>query len=369
MNPIIPDEILPRENAVSLYTAKPLLIFLRGIFVLLCMQMYPIQVFALDAVSEAEGIQEKIEALGLLELYTRPDSIPFPDDNPYSDAKRDLGKALFFDPRLSKENNMSCASCHNPSFAWEDAQQTSMGTPMQRLGRHTPTILNLAWGELFFWDGRAETLEEQALGPIAADVEMAQSYDELIKELNAIPRYVQMFSDVFPEDGLTMENIGKAIATYERTIVSATAPFDRWVQGEKEAISAAAKRGFLLFNTKAKCVDCHEGWNFTDSGFHDIGIKGDDLGRYTHLEIDALKHAFKTPGLRNIVERAPYMHDGSVHTLKDVIDHYDTGFIDRPSLSESMVKLNLNDTEKADLIAFLRTLSSKDAPVTLPILP
>lgn len=303
------------------------------------------------------------------ENYQRPTDIPFPEENPHSDAKAELGKMLFFDPRLSRENNLTCASCHNPSFAWEDAQPTSVGTPMSRLGRHTPTVLNLAWGELFFWDGRAESLEEQALGPIQAGGEMAQDMGELLWELQAVPGYVEIFEHVFPKEGITEENIGKAIATYERTLISAEAPFDRWVKGDEAAISDGAKRGFNLFNTKAKCVSCHEGWNFTDWGFHDIGLGDQDEGRYEILDFDALKHAFKTPGLRNIVERAPYMHDGSLKTLEEVIDHYNDGFVNRPSLSTEMKRLGLSETEKSDLIAFLQTLSSEDPAVTLPKLP
>jgi len=303
------------------------------------------------------------------DAYKRPSSIPFPEENPYGAEKAELGKQLFFDPRLSRENNLTCGSCHNPSFAWEDAQATSVGTPMSRLGRHTPTVLNLAWGEIFFWDGRAETLEEQALGPIQAGGEMAQDMDLLIHELKAVPGYVESFEDVFPGEGVTPENIGKAIATYERTIVSAQAPFDAWVEGDEDAITDAAKRGFELFNTKAKCVACHDGWNFTDWGFHDIGLDDRDEGRFEVLEIDALKHSFKTPGLRNIVERAPYMHDGSLKTLEEVVDHYNDGFNARPSLSPEMVQLNLTEDEKSDLVAFLRTLSSDDPEVSLPKLP
>lgn len=301
--------------------------------------------------------------------YKRPADIPFPEENPYSSAKAELGKQLFFDPRLSHENNLTCGSCHNPSFAWEDAQTTSVGTPMSRLGRHTPTVLNMAWGELYFWDGRAETLEEQALGPIQAGGEMAQDLGELLAELKAIPGYVSAFEEAFPAEGITPENIGKAIATYERTIVSAEAPFDRWINGDETAISSAAKRGFALFNTKAKCATCHEGWNFTDWGFHDIGLGDSDEGRYEVLDFESLKHAFKTPGLRNIVERAPYMHDGSLKSLEDVIDHYNDGFIERPSLSSNMQRLDLTSDEKSDLVAFLETLSSNDPAVTLPKLP
>ncbi|WP_262694713.1 cytochrome-c peroxidase [Kordiimonas aquimaris] len=301
--------------------------------------------------------------------FKRPTDIPFPEENGYTDAKAVLGKMLFFDPRLSRENNITCASCHNPSFAWEDAQTTSVGTPMSRLGRHTPTVLNLAWGELFFWDGRSESLEEQALGPIQAGGEMAQDLDLLIAELKAVSGYVDMFEAAFPREGITAENIGKAIATYERTIVSAKAPFDHWIEGDENAINAAAKRGFELFNTKAKCASCHDGWNFTDWSFHDIGLGDADEGRYEVLDIDVLKHSFKTPGLRNINERAPYMHNGSLATLEEVVEHYDSGFVKRASLSSEMQELNLTKGEKHDLVAFIKTLSSNDPQVSLPKLP
>ncbi len=317
-----------------------------------------------------QGAQSQQADDALRALYQRPDAVPYPEDNPYSDAKAHLGKLLFFDPRLSGENNLSCASCHNPSFSWEDGQKTSVGVPMTRLGRHTPTVLNLAWGELFFWDGRAESLEEQALGPIASSVEMAQDLDQLVGKLQAIDGYSDLFEKAFPGTGITLENVGAAIATYERTIVSATAPFDRWIAGDESAISDAAKRGFALFNGKANCVACHEGWNFTDWGFHDIGLPDDqDLGRYEQLDIASLKHAFKTPGLRNIVERAPYMHDGSIRTLEAVVQHYNHGFVQRETVSESIFALGLTDDEVADLVAFLHTLSSDDPAVTYPKLP
>lgn len=321
------------------------------------------------AITVASFSYQAVAEVDYRENYHRPSEIPFPEENPYTAEKAELGKMLFFDPRLSRENNITCGSCHNPSFAWEDAQPTSVGTPMSRLGRHTPTVLNLAWGEIYFWDGRAETLEEQALGPIQAGGEMAQDLPGLLTELKAVPGYVELFNATFPDEGITEENIGKAIATYERTIVSAEAPFDRWVAGDETAINEAAKRGFTLFNTKARCSSCHDGWNFTDWGFHDIGIGDADEGRYEVLDIEALKHTFKTPGLRNIVERAPYMHNGGMQTLMEVVDHYNDGFVNRPSLSSEMQKLDLTHTEKVDLVEFLQTLSSNDPAVSLPKLP
>lgn len=312
--------------------------------------------------------QAQLEALR--KSYRRPTEIPFPADNPYTERKAELGKMLFFDPRLSGSNLISCASCHNPSFAWEDAQPTGAGNEMNRLGRHTPTILNLAWGELFFWDGRAESLEEQALGPIQADVEMAQPIDTLIAELDAIPGYRAIFEEVFPGEGVTADNIAKAIATYERTVVSAQAPFDKWIEGDENAISDSAKRGFVVFNTKANCNACHSGWNFTDDSFHDIGLETEDIGRAGIVpEIPEFKHNFKTPGLRNIVQRAPYMHNGSLTNLYDVVDHYADGFVKRPTLSDDVIPFQLSSAEREDLVQFLQTLTSPDEPVALPLLP
>ena len=301
--------------------------------------------------------------------YRRPDRIPFPEENPYSEIKAELGKMLFFDPRLSGSNLISCGTCHNPSFGWEDNQATGTGQGMGKLGRHTPTILNLAWGELFMWDGRADSLEEQALGPIQADVEMAQNLDALLEELAAIDGYVALFEQAFPGEGITEETLGMAIATYERTIVSNLAPFDRWIAGDDSAIDDSAQRGFVLFNTKANCVACHSTWTFTDHSFHDIGLPSDDPGRSEIVGMPEFKHSFKTPGLRNIVERAPYMHDGSLTTLRQVVDHYADGFVERPTLSSDMQRLDLSDAEREDLVAFMRTLSSLDDPVDIPVLP
>ncbi len=335
--------------------------------IVVCGSVFSLALAGSDDQSDAHA--DKAQLHKLIADYQRPASIPFPEDNPYSDAKSELGKMLFFDPRLSVSNLISCATCHNPSFAWEDAQPLGSGDKMGQLGRHTPTILNLAWSEVFFWDGRADSLEEQALGPIAAAAEMAQPLDELVDELNAIEGYKTAFEAAFPGEGISEDNIAMAIATFERTVVSNLSAFDRWVRGDGQAISASAQRGFVVFNKKARCANCHSGWNFTDDSFHDIGLASDDPGRSEVLGGDILKHAFKTPGLRNIVERAPYMHDGSLQTLSEVVDHYDNGFVERDSLSEEMQQLGLTGDEKTDLIAFLKTLSSNDDPIDLPVLP
>jgi cytochrome c peroxidase len=302
--------------------------------------------------------------------YKRPTTIPFPKENPYTPEKLALGKRLYFDTRLSGGNLLSCASCHSPAFGWGDGLDKGVGHGMLRLNRRSPTILNAAWGEVFMWDGRAATLEEQALGPIQADVEMNLPLDRLMARLAAIAEYTPLFAAAFPNEEMSPQTIAKAIATYERMVISAQAPFDAWIEGDEGAISEGAKRGFTLFNTKARCSSCHSGWNFTEDSFHDIGLPDSDIGRGKFLpQVEKMRHAFKTPGLREIERRGPYMHDGSLATLEAVIDHYDRGGEDRPSKSVLMRPLGLTQQEKSDLVAFMRTLSSSLDPTTVPILP
>jgi cytochrome c peroxidase len=303
--------------------------------------------------------------------YVRPTEIPFPAENAYSPAKAELGKTLFFDPRLSRSGVQACVSCHNPSFGWEDGQKTAVGENMLSLARNSPTIINRAWGEIFFWDGRADSLEAQAVGPIQAPGEMNTPMDVLIDRLKGISGYQKKFDEVFPGQGITEKNIAASIATFERTIVSAEAPFDRWVAGDEKAIGDDAKRGFVLFNTKANCAACHSGWTFTDDSFHDIGLAAtDDIGRAKIVPgVPELQYAFKTPGLRNIDQRAPYMHDGSVATLEEVVRHYVEGGQQRQSPDPDMKPIALDDQEVKDLVAFMQTLTGPDRPMTLPVLP
>lgn len=311
------------------------------------------------------------EISAMKKLYERPTQIPFPASNAYTPAKAELGKTLFFDPRLSRSGVQACVSCHNPSFGWEDGQKTAVGENMLSLARNSPTIINRAWGEIFFWDGRAESLEQQATGPITAAGEMNTPMDVLIERLKAISGYQKKFEQVFPGQGITEQNIAASIATFERTIVSAESPFDRWVAGDDKAIADEAKRGFVLFNTKAQCSTCHSGWTFTDDSFRDIGLPAtDDIGRAKIVEgVPELQYAFKTPGLRNIDQRAPYMHDGSMASLDDVVRHYVEGGAQRPSLDPDLKPIPLNDQEAKDLVAFMRTLTGQDRPMTLPVLP
>lgn len=303
-------------------------------------------------------------------LYRRPASIPFPKANPYTVEKVTLGKKLYFDTRLSAANLLSCASCHSPAYGWGDGQPKGVGHGMKQLGRRSPTIVNAAFGQIFMWDGRASSLEQQALGPIQTDVEMNLPIDQLIEKLKSISEYAPLFQAAFPKEGLAPESIAKAIATYERTVVSGRAPFDAWIEGDEKAISEAAKRGFALFNAKASCANCHSGWNLTDDSFHDTGLADADIGRGKFLPgVVLMGHAFKTPGLREIARRGPYMHDGSLSTLDAVVDHYSNGGISRPSRSDQVKSLGLAKQEKDDLVAFMRTMTSDMEPTAFPALP
>lgn len=303
--------------------------------------------------------------------FQRNLEIEYPDDNLPNVARQELGKTLFFDPRLSRSGGQSCASCHNPAFAWGDGLPVGVGDHLKPLGRRSPSILNLAWGEPLMWDGRAETLEEQALGPMQADVEMNMDLESIVARLESNVGYGEMFARAFDGDAtITPDKIARAIAAFERTIVSGMAPFDEWVEGKEDAISAEAKHGFQLFVGKANCASCHDGWRFTDDSFHDIGLPDDDVGRGAFFEgVVALQYAFKTPGLRNINQRSPYMHDGQITSLRDVIVHYNEGGIERASRSSEIYPLNLNDAEIDALVAFLNTLTSADPGVTIPVLP
>lgn len=305
--------------------------------------------------------------------YLPPAAVPEPEDNATTPARVELGKNLFFDPRLSSSNWISCATCHNPALGWSDGLPTATGHDMHTLARATPTVLNTGYNTFQFWDGRAKTLEEQAVGPIQAGGEMNQNMEELVKELSAIKGYVAMFEKAYPGAGISEETIGKAIAAFERTVISTEAPFDRWLKGDEKAISAEAKRGFDLFEGKARCSICHQGFNFTDNGFHNLGLKTNgelDLGRYNVRKVKVLRGAFKTPTLRDVTQTGPYMHNGMYKTLEEVIEHYNRGGDDKTDLSPNMQPLNLTAQEKADLVAFMKSLTSTNPmQVTIPVLP
>jgi cytochrome c peroxidase len=298
--------------------------------------------------------------------------VEHPVDNPMTPEKVELGKMLYFDTRLSGTERVSCATCHNPSFGWGEGVALSVGVGDQLLGRHSPTVLNAAYYTHQFWDGRAATLEEQAKGPITSKVEMNADPDVVVKRLQGIPDYAERFQQVFGEP-VSFDNIAKAIATYERTVVRGDSAFDRWAAGDDAAMSEEAKRGYQLYTTKALCITCHSGPNFSDSKFHNIGVKGSgttDKGRFDVTKNPADLGAFKTPTVRNAALTAPYMHDGSIATLEELVEHYDKGGEAVPNKSPLMVPLKLTAQEKADLVAFMKALTGAPmADQTLPELP
>lgn len=297
-----------------------------------------------------------------------------PSDNPVTKAKVELGKQLYFEPRLSRDNTISCASCHDPEKGWSNGEQFATGFNKQVGGRNSPTVLNTGFQRFQFWDGRAGSLEEQALGPIQNPIEMNLTLEEAVERLKAIPAYRKQFQEVFGTD-VTAEGIGKAIAAFERTVISADAPYDKFKAGDMTALSEHAARGMKLFFGKANCSACHSGPNFTDNAFHNLGVNIDaanpDLGRFVVSKQEGDRGAFKTPTLREIARSGPYMHDGSHATLEEVVNYYDKGGTPNPQLDEEIFPLKLTDEEKKDLVVFLKeALSSSTYPkVDPPKLP
>ena len=312
-------------------------------------------------------------------------NIRIPDENPLTAGKIELGKMLYFDARLSRDNTISCASCHDPKQGWSNGERFATGVDGQVGGRSAPTIINAAHlnagSARFtkvpqFWDGRAEDLEGQALGPIQNPIEMDLSLEEAVAKLNKIAGYREKFQEVFGTD-VTSEGIAKAIASFERTILSGDAPIDRYLAGDTSAMSEAATRGWKVFNSgnKANCSACHKYPNFADGAYHNIGVgmeaESPDLGRYEISKLTGDKGRFKTPTLREIHRTAPYMHDGSEATLEDVVEYYVKGGVANPHLDEEMKKLKLTDQEKQDLVTFMKeALASPNYPdVEPPELP
>lgn len=300
------------------------------------------------------------------------EEMPVPADNPMTVEKVELGRQLYFDRRLSADGTVSCATCHDPAKGWTDNQPVSTGIKGQKGGRSAPTVINSGYALVQFWDGRAKTLEEQALGPVANPIEMGETLDNVVKKLNAIPGYRTQFQNVFGTEA-TPAAVAKSIAAFERTIVSGNAPFDRYEAGDKTAMSAAAIRGYEVFRGKAQCTNCHVGFTQSDSLFHNLGVGIDrpdaDLGRFPVTKDARDKGAFKTPTLRDLTKTAPYMHDGSEGTLQAVIELYNRGGNKNPNLDPKMKPLNLTDDEKLDLLAFLKALDGTYPVVAPPRLP
>jgi cytochrome c peroxidase len=320
-----------------------------------------------------------------------------PADNPQTPAKVALGKDLFFDPRLSLDNNVACANCHDPDKGFTDQLPTSMGVHAKFGQRNAPTILNATFNIEQFWDGRRPTLEDQARDPILNPIEMGMPDQQtVVRKLNSIAEYQQQFNAVFGS-APTYDNLVKAIAAYERTQIAFDSPFDRFMAGDDGALTAQQKRGWAIFNGQGRCMSCH-GWNptrplFTDDRFHNIGVSAHNAKFVPHArqglallsqaggpeQIDRLAistdisevgrflvskqphdiGAFRTMGLRNLFLTEPYFHDGSQTTIWDTLDHYNKGGVQNPFLDGGIVPLGLSEQQEDDLAAFLLALTSE----------
>ena len=299
-------------------------------------------------------------------------TVPIPPDNPQTEEKVALGRQLFFDGRLSLDNTLSCATCHRPEEAWANHHPVDTGIGGRQGTRNSGTVLDAAYMTFQFWDGRATSLEEQALGPIHNPVEMGDDLQHVVQKLRVIDGYKAQFISVFGTD-VTTEGIARAIAAFERTVVSGPSPYDRYLAGDTRAMSEAAVRGRQLFDGKAGCRACHAGSLFSDQSFHNIGVGMDrqqpDIGREAVTRSPTDRGAFKTPSLRNVALTWPYLHDGSATTLADVVEFYDRGGVPNPTLDVRIRPLGLSPDEQADLVAFLQALTGTPPHITRPQLP
>lgn len=322
--------------------------------------------------------------------------IPVPKNNPMTQEKIELGKKLFFDRRLSGDGTTSCASCHDPEKAFTDASEISLSYPTTRNFRNAPTLINSAYAKYLFWDGRAKTLEEQAEFPIMSPFEMNQNLDFVEEEIRIIPEYREAFKRIFGQD-VNIKLIAKAIAAFERTLISKNAPIDRYLKGDKNALSSEAKKGFEIFKGKGKCIECHYGAYLSDQKFHALMIPEnpkyanedkfivtrryvakinkypdymnikEDLGRYFKTKKQKDYKAFKTPTLREVAKTAPYMHNGIFKSLDEVIEFFNKG---GGKGNKVLKPLNLTEEEKRALKTFLvEALSGEDLKIKPPDIP
>ena len=289
--------------------------------------------------------------------------MPVPADNPLTEQKVALGKRLFLDPLLSRDRSVSCATCHLPERAFTDDLPTAKGVFGRNGTRRVPKLINRGYGQSFFWDGRISTLEEQVLQPVINSLEMDLTLAEAVDRLRADDDYVREFTAVFGKEP-SQDDLGRALASYVRTILSGDSSYDRYVAGDASALNEQQKLGLEVFRNKGNCVTCHLGPNLTDERFHNTGVGYEDgsfvdEGRFIVTKREKDRGAFKTPTLRDVALTPPYMHDGSLENLEDVVDEYDEGGTANPSLDREMGKLDLSDGEKAALVAFLKTLTGK----------
>ena len=338
--------------------------------------------------------------------WTAQKNIVIPADNPMTRAKIELGRQLYFDARLSADNTVSCASCHDPVEGWARHTQFGEGIKGQKGGRNSPVSYNRILSGLQFWDGRAASLEEQAKGPIANPIEMGNTHEKAVATIGKIEGYRIQFARIFGAEGVTIDNVARAIATFERAIVTGPTPYDydedlrpfkkyspedladlknddpaafavyqqRKQAAEEHPLSASAGRGReLFFSEKVGCTACHAGANFTDEKYHNLGVGMDkpkpDLGRAEISKDEKETGAFKTPTIRNVATTAPYMHDGSQKTLEEVVEWYAHGGHPNPHLSDKIKKLNLSDQDKKDLVEFMKACTGEFPKIATGRLP
>lgn len=297
-----------------------------------------------------------------LTTFSSPAGIPHVDQPDESQIRiAELGRHLFFDPLLSSDGSTSCATCHRPENGFSTPQTIAEGVGGRKGKRHPPSLVNRHMGTSQFWDGRVASLEEQALEPIKNKDELASSVPDVLKRLNASDEYRKMFAAAF-EDGITKENLAAAIAGFERILINAESRIDRFVTARESILSKSERQGLWLYESKGGCWQCHAGQNYTDEKFHNTGVSwGKDFGRFDHTQDDAHKGQFKTPTLRNIALTAPYMHDGSIKTLREVVEFYNRGGDDNPNMDPKMKPLDLSEQEIDDLVAFLEALNGRYA--------
>ncbi|OQW42894.1 MAG: cytochrome-c peroxidase [Nitrospira sp. HN-bin3] len=287
-----------------------------------------------------------------------------PADNPLTKEKIELGRAIFFDKRMSKDNTIACASCHMAKKGFADGMPVSTGIKGLKGGRSAPVSFNRVYSKAQFWDGRAATLEDQSIGPFANPIEHGfANHDEMVAKMKKMPGYRKLFQEVFGGE-ITIQDVGRAVASFQRTVLSGNSAVDKYdIGGDQNALSDSAKRGLELFRGKARCTRCHSGFNFTDEKFHNLGIGWDDnkvdLGRYMETKNPEDIGAFKTPTLREIARTAPYMHDGRFKTLEEVVKFYNQGGVKNPHQDNTIIPLEMTDDEQQDLVAMLKSLNGE----------
>jgi len=289
-------------------------------------------------------------------------SRPVPKDNPLTEEKIRLGRRLFFDPILSVDGSVSCANCHDPAHGLAGRERLAQGVRGQKTQRNPPSLWNRAYGIAFFWDGRETSLEAQALKPIESLTEMGGSIDQAVERLKDHKEYPALFQRAFGEK-VSADNLAKSLASFERVLLSGNSQVDRFRAGEVRALSENERHGLWLYESRGGCWRCHSGPNFSDESLHNTGVSWNqspiDLGRFSVTNKDSDRGRFKTPTLRNTALTAPYMHDGSLATLEDVIDFYNRGGNKNPYLEETIKPLGLSPEDKKDLISFLKALTGK----------